>query len=126
MKRSVKILSLIFLFSYTSYAFRVLFPVIDYVLNFSYIITELCEQKDNPENMCLGKCHLAKEIKKQIDAENTESKMVSLEFIKIPHFYFTDIKVPKNIINAYKYCFKINSNLTSPSIEPFTPPPKFG
>ena len=76
MTNSSKIISIFLLLAYSTIVFRVVFPVIDYALNYTYIISELCEQKDSPENMCLGKCHLSKEIKKQIDPDNDKFKVV--------------------------------------------------
>ena len=61
---SLKIISLFFLILYSSYVFRIVFPLIDYVVNYSFIVHELCEQKDNLDNLCMGKCHLQKEIKR--------------------------------------------------------------
>ena len=80
-----KIISVLLLLTYSTMVFRVVFPLVEYAANYTYIISELCEQKDNPENMCLGKCHLKKEIQKQIDPPNEPSKMILLELVKIPH-----------------------------------------
>jgi hypothetical protein len=37
-------------------------PVVDYVINYDYISTQLCENVEKPELKCNGKCHLAKEL----------------------------------------------------------------
>lgn len=39
-------------------------PVVDYVVNYDYIVNTLCENKDKPEMHCNGKCHLSKELAK--------------------------------------------------------------
>ena len=44
-------------------------PVIDYVVNYEYITTVLCENKDKPKLQCNGKCHLMKELAKAADTE---------------------------------------------------------
>jgi hypothetical protein len=44
-------------------------PVLDYIVNYEYIATELCENKAKPELKCNGKCHLTKELAKVSDAE---------------------------------------------------------
>lgn len=42
-----------------------LWPVVDYVVNYNYIVNVLCENKDKPEMECNGKCHLGKELAKE-------------------------------------------------------------
>ncbi|GGB76160.1 hypothetical protein GCM10007424_15210 [Flavobacterium suaedae] len=49
-------------------------PVLEYVLNYEYIATELCENKDEPELKCNGKCHLMKELAKASEDEKPISK----------------------------------------------------
>ncbi len=44
-------------------------PVIDYVVNYEYITTVLCENKDKPKLQCNGKCHLIKELAKAAETE---------------------------------------------------------
>jgi len=57
LKYSVIIFSLLFLF-------KPVFPVLSYVVNYDYIIKELCENKSKPELECNGKCHLKAELAK--------------------------------------------------------------
>jgi len=44
-------------------------PVIDYVVNYEYISTQLCENVEKPELKCNGKCHLMKELSKASEDE---------------------------------------------------------
>ncbi|MEC5395486.1 hypothetical protein [Bergeyella sp. RCAD1439] len=46
-------------------------PVAEYVLNFDYITTVLCINKDKPELKCKGKCYLSKEIAKAAQDDQT-------------------------------------------------------
>ena len=39
-------------------------PVFEYLVNYDYIVNELCENKLKPELKCNGKCHLTKELAK--------------------------------------------------------------
>jgi hypothetical protein len=50
-----------------------IFPVIDYVVNYHYIATVLCENKSKPELKCCGKCHLKKELAKASEGEKPNS-----------------------------------------------------
>jgi hypothetical protein len=45
----------------------------DYEMNKEYIAKNLCENKEKPKSTCNGKCHLAKELKKQDTKENQTS-----------------------------------------------------
>jgi hypothetical protein len=48
--------------------------VADYLLNRDYIAKVLCVNRDKPEMKCNGKCHLAKQLKKQDEAEGQAGK----------------------------------------------------
>ena len=119
-----KIISVLLLLTYSTMVFRVVFPLVEYAANYTYIISELCEQKDNPENMCHGKCHLKKEIQKQIDPPNESSKMILLEIVKIPHTLISN--TAKTVIKISHIYFKLEFFLSIiPTIKPLLPPPKF-
>lgn len=36
-----------------------LWPIVDYISNYDYIVTELCQNRARPELNCDGKCYLA-------------------------------------------------------------------
>ncbi len=98
--------------------------MIDYAINYSYIIEELCEQKDISDNDCKGKCYLTKQIKNQIDPSEESDEKIVIDFIKIPHLLFTEKnqfikKISKANLRYY------NLNHLSSSNEPLTPPPKY-
>lgn len=44
-------------------------PVLDYVINYEYISTQLCENIEKPQLKCNGKCHLAKELAQAYENE---------------------------------------------------------
>lgn len=48
-------------------------PVLDYIVNYHYISTVLCENKDKPQLNCCGKCHLKKELAKASEGEKPNS-----------------------------------------------------
>lgn len=45
------------------------FPCLEYVINYDYIVKELCENKAKPEMKCNGKCHLMKELARASEKE---------------------------------------------------------
>ena len=48
-------------------------PVVNYVINYDYISTNLCENIEKPELKCNGKCHLKKELASEAKKNNTKS-----------------------------------------------------
>lgn len=49
-------------------------PVIEYIANYDYIATVLCENKEKPQMHCNGKCHLMKELAKASETEKPQSE----------------------------------------------------
>ena len=61
-------------------------PVIDYMANYEYISTQLCENIEKPELKCNGKCHLMKELSKASENEkpiNSNKKQNSKQEIEV-------------------------------------------
>lgn len=50
------------------------FPVIEYLANYTYITKELCVNRAKPQMHCNGKCHLMKELAKKAAEENPASE----------------------------------------------------
>jgi hypothetical protein len=40
-------------------------PIIEYIVNYDYIVDELCENKEKPILTCNGKCYLEEQVKNQ-------------------------------------------------------------
>lgn len=77
-----------------------------FVLNQDYIAQELCENKEEPELECNGKCYLSKELKKDGERKNDEktSKVEVLLFCdcKIESFELLNkIEVEKSEFSNY-------------------------
>ncbi|WP_250253705.1 hypothetical protein [Chryseobacterium sp. Marseille-Q3244] len=52
--------------------FRPLIPLVEYAVNYNYIVNTLCVNKSKPEVHCNGKCYLSKELAKTTaDTEST-------------------------------------------------------
>ena len=69
--------------------------MVEYVVNYQYIATELCINKDKPKLKCDGKCHLKSELAKAAnnDSPNSDKSKSSLAetlifFQEIPIFQF--------------------------------------
>lgn len=64
-------------------------PVVEYIVNYDYIVTVLCENVDKPELQCNGKCHVAKELEQVLDHDapvKLEKANVLLDFIPVSIF----------------------------------------
>ncbi|PID59801.1 MAG: hypothetical protein CR986_04460 [Ignavibacteriae bacterium] len=125
MKTKIKVCYLFMLLSYCSFVFRVIFPLVDYAVNYKFITEELCVERNNPSNTCHGKCHLTKEIQKQVNPNANEEKLVTVDFIKISHYLKyrnpNDYFLP---VNRSLRIFNINLS-KNPSLEPLLQPPEY-
>ena len=94
------------------------FPVLEYAVNYDYIVENLCVNKAKPEMKCNGKCHLMKQLAKDSESENNDSKdkksLTSSEFevlffekgfeLKITEpFFFREKKINASYNNNYVY-----------------------
>lgn len=62
-----------------------LWPIIEYGVNYDYIVTVLCENKDTPELGCDGKCYLEKQLAKEAgdEDENPFQKTSKTEIVHV-------------------------------------------
>lgn len=60
---------------------RSVLPLLDYAVNYHYISTQLCENKNKPELLCNGKCYVKKELTKA--SQNATSKELKIEILDI-------------------------------------------
>ncbi|KUY30596.1 hypothetical protein [Elizabethkingia ursingii] len=56
--------SLISIFVIFTIALRPVLPLLDYALNYDYIVSRLCENRNRPQLDCNGICYLSKELVK--------------------------------------------------------------
>ncbi len=47
-------------------------PVLEYLINYDYIVNELCENRDKPIMTCNGKCYLGGQVEKQLDLDHDQ------------------------------------------------------
>lgn len=80
-------------------------PMTEYAMNYTYISEVLCINKEKPKMECHGKCHLGKEIAKEMNGnskKDTESSQVKVETLffnnetLIIQKHFTSIIESKN------------------------------
>lgn len=78
-------------------------PVFDYIVNYDYIRTELCENKETPIMGCNGKCYLMKNLAAASESE----KPVSSDKKHAPVIETSDLFI-SDIAN-FEYLFVINN-----------------
>ena len=85
-------------------------PFLEYIVNYDYIVKELCENKEKPALKCNGKCHLMKELAKTAeDDKNTSSDKKQNVKQEIEVLFYQDFK---SLSCSTSYVFtnnKINS-----------------
>ncbi len=47
-------------------------PVLDYLLNYNYIVNELCENRNKPILACNGKCYLEKQVEQKLNLSHNK------------------------------------------------------
>jgi len=85
-------------------------PFLEYVVNYDYIVKELCENKEKPQLQCNGKCHLKKELAKSAADEQSpaDKKQNSKQEIEVLFYQETPIVFQKMpIVFTYK---KVNAS----------------
>jgi hypothetical protein len=77
------------------------FPVFDYLVNYEYISTQLCENIEKPKLECNGKCYLAKELAKASESDKGTSpdKKSKVKF-EVELLFFELISNHNNLFNS--------------------------
>lgn len=123
---SKKIFTAVVLILYTSLVIRTFLPVLYYAVNYNYIVTQLCVQREDPDNLCKGSCFLNETIKKQFEdrQKKQSTSIITFANLFIPHVGESDetdfIEPIKNI--TY---FLYKEPLTEQFVTPSTPPPRY-
>jgi len=56
-------------------ALRPVLPLINYAVNYDYIVKNLCENRNVPQSTCKGKCYVEKELAKTEKQSNTSQNI---------------------------------------------------
>lgn len=99
---------LIFIISVRSFL-----PLLDYVVHYHYIATQLCENRDKPELLCNGKCYLKKELNTEHNKNHQCEMKIQLVDLFVPNesVAFEEEKTAillerKNTIHRCKFSFQ--------------------
>lgn len=104
---------------------RTAMPIVDYAVNYNYISSQLCENRDKPQLLCNGKCYLKKEILKSTENQNTKEFKIQITAIDVFVVNETlDFKTDFLIRESQKDNFQNQFNLiVEPYYEDFFHPP---
>lgn len=115
-----KIILLLFMMLYF---FKPIIPLASYVIQYDYIVNELCVNKDDASKNCNGKCHLMKGVGEMSDKESNDYKfpvfetiqfVVPIVSVEFPHVTAaSQTSVPDMYSNSY----------VSTSLDNTSPPP---
>lgn len=78
-------------------------PILEYLINYDYIVNELCENKDKPIMACNGKCYLGDQVDKQLDLDKEHQSplppAVDFEkFISLTADIVSELPVKKEVL----------------------------
>src|SRR5690606_1378345 len=79
--------------------------MVNYIVDYNYIVTVLCENKDKPEMQCNGKCHLTKELAKEAGAEDKNPLNNKTTKTEIPQYSISE--------NISEYTFASETEIIS-------------
>ena len=96
-------------------------PVVDYIINYDYISTHLCENIKMPALKCNGKCHLKKKLASEAKKDNSKaneqrSNTIVFEVLfceNIASFVFKPIIYIDKKIQPLYNCIYFRINITS-------------
>lgn len=92
-----------------TFVFRPVIPVVEYIVNYDYIVAELCINKDTENLKCNGKCHLTSELAKAADTSDSLPERKNhfaaeiLFYIETADYRLSVPAVTSNIV-AQAYC----------------------
>ncbi len=108
---------------------RPLWPIVEYVTNYDYIVTVLCENRDKPELQCNGQCYLSKQLAKE-SSENQENPFGERQINEIQQLLFLQDILPIDLvqvcsINAKQTLWETSHLLSRLVCSDISEPPEF-
>ena len=100
-KKSLK--NILFIITVVIISCRPLFTVIDYVVNYEKIVTELCINRNRSELTCNGICYLKDEISKSAKEQQSKDKLPTA-------FKSLDLFIETNVLEVSSTTFFKNKN----------------
>jgi hypothetical protein len=120
-----KNISYILIVSYSLISINAFIPLINYAFNYSYIVEELCVERDLEVNNCKGNCQLKTQVSKNLETEKESKtpKPISIKELETPYFPIIGSQKESNIFNSKLYISFQLAPLEN-YLDKQTPPPK--
>ncbi len=108
---------------------RIVGPFFDYIINYDYIVAELCVEKDEVVNDCCGSCVVTKNLNTVIEDEREDASTQGKNDQKsikelMPHFISVKPVLNLNFASSAPGYFYINKYPVKRETQPDIPPPK--
>lgn len=118
----------IILFSLSILA-KPLYPIAEYIVNYDYIVNNLCENRDKPALNCDGKCYLSKLLAKESKESEENPFGEKQSQAEVQHIVFyklsSQIDFGGELLQSSKDNFKIVPLLIStPFVSEISEPPE--
>ncbi|MEC7782155.1 hypothetical protein [Leeuwenhoekiella palythoae] len=94
---------------------RPAFPFLEYALDYEYISTVLCENKDKPQLNCNGKCYLMQALADASEKESTQKKKSTMSSIELLPFIIevNELSIPIVFAEETQVTFSFYPNLSA-------------
>ncbi|SHL62622.1 hypothetical protein [Chryseobacterium carnipullorum] len=63
-------------------ALRPVLPLVNYAVNYDYIVKNLCENRNVPQSTCKGKCYVSKELAKT-EKQSNNSQVIKISVLDV-------------------------------------------
>ncbi|WP_111956982.1 hypothetical protein [Chryseobacterium lathyri] len=63
-------------------ALRPVLPLVNYAVNYDYIVKNLCENRNIPQSTCKGKCYVSKELAKT-EKQSNNSQVIKISVLDV-------------------------------------------
>ncbi|PIF43374.1 hypothetical protein CLU96_0282 [Chryseobacterium sp. 52] len=63
-------------------ALRPILPLVNYAVNYDYIVKNLCENRNVPQSTCKGKCYVSKELAKT-ERQSNNSQVIKISVLDV-------------------------------------------
>ena len=120
-----RVLTYFLIFSYSLISINAFVPLINYAINYSYIVEELCVERDLEVNNCNGNCQLKTQVSKNLETENESKtpKPIVIKEVETPYFSIKQNTKDSEASNS-KFYFSFQLTPLENYLDQQTPPPK--
>ena len=121
-----RVLTYFLIFSYSLISINAFVPLINYAINYSYIVEELCVERDLEVNNCNGNCQLKTQVSKNLETENESKtpKPIVIKEVETPYFSIKQNTKDSEASNS-KFYFSFQLTPLENYLDQQTPPPKY-